>query len=359
MPIGRFTFGGPCCGCIIKIDDFHRADSGTPGAGYTVVSGTWPIASNQLTTASTNAVLVSTTTHSGSIYLQAVLETATSGDLIRLIIGYVDASNYYFAEIKVGDSSTGYARIYSRIAGVNTQLSQSITYPFYLDIARSELEICYNAATGRIAVISYGVVVNEADAGVGALTGDKFGLGTGATNASGIAFSLLQVLDVSADCQQCDGCAECDEAELPATLDATLAGYHTDSFYNWLAGTYTLAKITACVYEMTTTLTITCDCLPARPTAETHDITIRATVFKTAGVRKWMVEVFDAYLTCAVVIDPPPRPADQVWYLDNGSATSCIGSYGPTDITVDNLAHVGCPYTYTPLTYTPTCALAV
>lgn len=117
------------CGCVkceVFFDDFGDASI---DAGWSQESGSWSESSGVISTSSTNAVLAYDT-GGGSAVLRAstYVTPPTSGDVARLIIGYVDTSNYWFSEITAGGSGSGLFRLYFRSSGSNSlKVTASLT----------------------------------------------------------------------------------------------------------------------------------------------------------------------------------------------------------------------------------------
>jgi hypothetical protein len=109
---------------LLHKDTFTRADSatvpGTPdhGAAYTVNAGTWGISGNRLynVTTGNNRFFTNTgaTSHEASITIQ------TAGSQFFLIVGGVDASNYY----RIGVQFSTLLSVHKIIAGAQVTLAQ-------------------------------------------------------------------------------------------------------------------------------------------------------------------------------------------------------------------------------------------
>ncbi len=97
--------GCTCCDtdCVTFQDAFDRADDTDLGSDWTEVSGDWEIVSNALTTASTSAMAICTTTISGDQAVWITFTVDTLGDKFRIIMSYVDSSNYIALEVEAGD----------------------------------------------------------------------------------------------------------------------------------------------------------------------------------------------------------------------------------------------------------------
>jgi len=125
-----FWAGCPCCGtgvCPIGTDTFTRADEDpvSPSAWEERSGADWAVVSNTLRTATSNALLKYLVEQPSSVsehYVSVDVYGAT-GDQIRIIVDYVDDSNYHFVELTVGDPN-GCLALYKRVAGSNTLLTK-------------------------------------------------------------------------------------------------------------------------------------------------------------------------------------------------------------------------------------------
>ena len=161
-----------CCdpGCDIFTDLFTRADSPTVD-GWTVQHGTWEIDTNTLRTSSPSASIVSDTAHPDGIgegYVKASFN-AHDNDKLRLLIDWLDDSNYHFAQITVG--TNGCIELYRRAGGFNTLLTRNIINLDYTTTLTPELYF----GEGYITVELNSVKICKTTTTVG---GTKAGVGT-------------------------------------------------------------------------------------------------------------------------------------------------------------------------------------
>lgn len=127
----RFSPGCKCCGtlsgvCVIHSDDFT---TDLLGANWTIVSGTWAVAGGTLNCTAAgiivnNGTITGTPPRSQLVFDLSIL--TESGQAAGGVIGYLNASNYYYVEAKKESSTTTTGRYHVRafqvIGGVETQL---------------------------------------------------------------------------------------------------------------------------------------------------------------------------------------------------------------------------------------------
>lgn len=114
-----------CCSTACPIDADTFSTTNDPPTGWTEVSGSdWATNGSYLSTTTSNAVLKWNTQHPDAVSAAVVRVGAygANGDEIRVIVDYVDSSNYRFAQLTIGDPN-GCLALYERIAGSNTLLS--------------------------------------------------------------------------------------------------------------------------------------------------------------------------------------------------------------------------------------------
>ena len=220
--------GWPCCGCEICADDWTGIGDGTDvstgtACGWTEDAGSWSVTSNAVTTTSSSAILRSNTAHpdgTGEQSLSVSLKSSASNDLIRVIVGYVDSSNYHFAEVKTGAS--GYLKIFKRSAGSNTELDSISTTYFAAGTART-LTVCINDAQTTITATTPNTAVCGGYATTVPASADEFGLGTGGTVTGTVTFDDFTATSTASDCPDCDGC--CEFCTIPSELQVTQSGW--------------------------------------------------------------------------------------------------------------------------------------
>lgn len=164
---------GPECSCD-SCTISHSPDS--------VVSGSWSGAgTSSLSTSSSAGVVV--TTGQAKVTATAIQASATITPTNvteggRVILGYIDANNYHFVELRKG-STDGDLRIFQRSGGVDTQLGTTTTVTGYTSGSKKLCACYYNGTLFAIV----GAFVASAAATITAAS-SKAGVGTGSLTAS-------------------------------------------------------------------------------------------------------------------------------------------------------------------------------
>lgn len=212
-----FWAGCPCCGdCAICSDTWTGIADGTDvstgtNCGWTETAGSWSVASEAVTTTDTSAVLLSNTSQpdgTGEQTLTVDLKSSASNDLLRVIVGWVDSSNYHFVEVKIATS--GVIRLYKRSSGSNTLLT-SAAYTFATDTFFS-ITACLNDAQETFSASIDGTVIAHVQTTVPA-SAEQFGIGTGATLTGTATFDNFVAASTKDECPDCglSACGTCDE----------------------------------------------------------------------------------------------------------------------------------------------------
>ncbi len=215
--VGFFLPGCPCCGtCTIYSDTFNDL------SGWTQDAGSWSVSSNVATVSSTAAFLRCNTTNpdgTGKMQVQVQVKGTATGDLIRIIVAYVDSSNYHFAEMKWGTS--GYLRLYKRSSGSDTQLAtQTITYTNSTFVT---FTVCLTAALDYVYVFdSLGNAIGSTTTVPGSATG--FALGTGGTLTGTANFYIVTAASTAVTCPPCQQCGHCIVNTAALTYQAVITG---------------------------------------------------------------------------------------------------------------------------------------
>lgn len=223
-----------CC-CLISKDDFDRVDSSDLGSDWTEESGDWSIASQELAIGDANSLLVNTNESSGAtayVYVAGQLDTngGPSGQhRMRVVVDYVDSSNYHFAEIDVDWFGGGIAAINIgvRTSGSDTILT-SDTYADWLTVSTPfQVKVCLldgylvanviNASDSEMATTS-STITNK--------NGTMAGLAiVDAEDWTFTRFEWQKHDSESGGCPDCTGrCGSCNEAQdLPYTGSVILS----------------------------------------------------------------------------------------------------------------------------------------
>lgn len=179
------------------------------GAGdWNQLVGSWTIGSTSLSIASSGATAECNTSHpDGSPNTAVVVSVSCSAanDIVRILLAYVDSSNYLFAEWKCGNNGTGsggYLKTYKRVSGTDTLLnttladfSAGVTYTWNACVSNGNL---FSSQIGNIISSGGGVSVSVAS--------PFFALGTGGTVTGTVTFSSVTATRVESGCSKCMQC---------------------------------------------------------------------------------------------------------------------------------------------------------
>lgn len=245
-----FRFGvARCCCCSVFTDEFNRADSSSLGADWSEQAGNWEIASNELTTADSNALVrCEEATDAGSHYVTVTMSSDADMDQIRVIVDYVDDNNYHFAEVETG-ATNSILRLYSRVAGSNTQLGSDQTLAGIATGDDLAIKVCFSSGLLSAQVGPVNNYHQESSAGG---TGTKCGLATGLLAGDAVfdSFEIQTHKDTSESCPECGPvCNRCNEGSGPDHLKVVIAGATAVSFTNCcddFNGTFIVPAVNNC-----------------------------------------------------------------------------------------------------------------
>lgn len=249
---------GCCCStdpCAIASDDFSVDNL---AGGYDQRSGTWAVGAGVLSTTSGTALVVSNTASPvglTSIYCQVVVRLPDTTAIARLIVAYVDDSNYWFAEAKAG-ATNGTLKLFQRSGGVNTQRGTTQNVSSFQINEDWTVTLCYNGVT-MLAFIGIGtgvtaevgftsaVTVASTKAGVGVVSG----IGGSVTFDS---FLLERQREDSPTCKACGTCACC-TTSMPDQMQVEFNGFTNFTCTDCVAfnGVYILDKVSSCTLSYT------------------------------------------------------------------------------------------------------------
>ena len=231
---GGFLFPScTCCGtCDICSDAFTRGDgtdiSTGSDCGWTEVSGAWDITSNQLR-CTTAGVASCNTVHpdaDSTMVVEVDFKHNTLGSACDVIVGYVDANNYFYARYLINDASSTIA-IRKAVAGVHSQIAVATTSVSGVTMGVDTFytaKVCVNESLGITASLAGNAKIS---CGPQSITGDQCGLGC---NGSGTAtfdnFSFSYAYSATqTDCEQCTAaCPACDDNQAPTQVQVVLSG---------------------------------------------------------------------------------------------------------------------------------------
>lgn len=123
-----------CCGCLIRSDDFNRADANPPSGDWNVVGGEWRIFSNQLSHV-IEGVLLTTARQAAPTRAGAKYAISFSVDLIeaagdwKVICGYTSTGNFDWVHFAINAGGFVTPKFYRRSGGADTLLMDITTHP--------------------------------------------------------------------------------------------------------------------------------------------------------------------------------------------------------------------------------------
>jgi hypothetical protein len=215
-----------CCSsdtCTIFTDDFSTDQLATE---YTTSAGTWAVSGGKVTCTTASALITCDTTVTGgltAVFASVTFTPATTSDIGRLVIGYSDGNNYWFAEVQAG-AFHGTLKFFQRSAGTDTQKGATQTITGFQATETATIQMCYS--TGNVfAYVQAGASAAGVQAG-GTITiaGTKCGLGTGSGSSSCAFddFSFSKHYTDDPTCNFCNLlCNPCPD-KLPDTIEVTL-----------------------------------------------------------------------------------------------------------------------------------------
>lgn len=196
----------PCRTPCSVISDAFSTDT---SADWTEVDGALTIGSGVLTTTSATALFIHNTagtTGHGRVSVRA--KAGANSNAVRLIGSYVNADNYLFCELSFNSFGLASFKLFSRIAGSNTQIGSTYSAGTPGATNFHALELCWNGTEARGAL-------NGTARVVGIYNGVGIKAGVGAVLASGTATFDDFEFDVhktdNDECQKCESlCVLCE-----------------------------------------------------------------------------------------------------------------------------------------------------
>jgi len=221
------NWGNWCCHgeCWQWSDDFNRA---AIGADWTVVSGTWSIDTNVLEEVGTaGAVIVTTANVSPTPFHHRVTIlvdlTMAVGAKPRIIVNYVDASTYFYAEWeKTSAGNDGTLRLCSTTGGVLASLNTTMAE---ISPGWGRMSVCFNDELFAAEVVGlWGTqtdqVVYICDPGRYD-NGNKAGIGNGAAIEIRVdLFDIIEIWPPKTNCPEC--VCTCEGECIPHSLTGTI-----------------------------------------------------------------------------------------------------------------------------------------
>jgi hypothetical protein len=287
LSVSAFAFffaGCACCGlsCTFFSDAFTRADSTNIGSDWTEVSGDWSIASNTLSIVATTSAkaLCNTSTVALAHHVAVTIRFTNTSDLARVLLDYVNSTNFMYAEFKCGTVGSGHVRVGIVSAGVDTALATSVA------TFNTATNYAVTACVGQYGIKAVGNSITAKALRWHSQTGE-FALATGGTCAGTITFDTLTASILRPDCQACDvtaGCGGCvDTIPQEYQVDVALVADAHCTTCDLLNGTWFCGPppppslAVACRYIYTPTV---CEC----DTSETGNDSIQVDIGLTTSI---------------------------------------------------------------------------
>lgn len=233
MPVAFFFARGCCCGCSICSDNFGRSDGTdiTTGSacGWTEVSGSWSIASGELTNSDVGLVICNTNHPDSNI--TAIVEVdfkndTAGGKTVDVVVGYVDANNYYMARYTINGASSK-VEIIKRTGGADgAAIATSSAFTMNANTWYTA-KVCVTS-DGQIAA-RVDNITRVATITAQTITGTQVGMnikfGSSVTTFDNFVFSKSYNTDGATTCDGCEPlCARCTAGTVPLLVQLDLAG---------------------------------------------------------------------------------------------------------------------------------------
>jgi hypothetical protein len=222
-----FTPGGGCAGggchcesCTIFADDFaadHVNDD--PETTWSIESGTWTVSDGELSTSSSNALLIATTEYPGGGFHNHVIQVAlkaSTGNRSRIIFSY-DAGVYNYVEVYWNHTAS---YVYIKTSAGATIATSAIQH--YDDGSWYSFKVCVQATSATVNLNTSDYII----VGVVTSAATVCGLGTGSISAA-ILFESFVIGKHSDDMAGCPSCAVdcnmCSDGDGPYQFQLTIA----------------------------------------------------------------------------------------------------------------------------------------
>lgn len=220
----------PTCttGCIVFGDSFASALS---SCLWNQVSGSWSTSGGELLIPATGVLIALRPDPrvSGGIRAVATFNPATTSDKLQIIVDYLDASNYHFAEIQPG-ASNGTLKLFKRSGGSNTQIGSTATVTGLTTSTLPTLAVCWDGTVLQATVYLLGVAVQGLDRVTTAHGGKFAGIGSGAgSGATADNFGITILQDGCDDCPDAGTCCICLDQSAPKYLKLVVSGIVNDT----------------------------------------------------------------------------------------------------------------------------------
>ena len=218
-------YGGGCCcdtdSCSLFLDEFTVDNLATDYA----VTGSPTVSGGTLNFGGANELVICNTTVTETAVVVRAEFDAVSNDVLVLVISYVDASNYWYAQLSLGSAGPR-LRIYEKVAGVDTQRA-SVTNASFSSGSSGTLKFCYANGNVSASVLAGGGSVLDATSYAGTITtnGRKAGVGTGSSGSIAVTrFSIGKHSYTETGCDSCGFCAACTDGSVPFQVQVDIEG---------------------------------------------------------------------------------------------------------------------------------------
>lgn len=223
--------GCRCCGCPIQ----HGSNatwgvSTSTISDFTEVAGDWTInGSGVVQQTAADAILIADTaadTGQGMYVALACTDPGSNGSQVRAIVGYLDSSNYLYAQIERNATST--LKLYQVVAGVHTQLGSTRNLTGMTSIIA--LYACFSNGT-LTGSVEYDGGASDVQAERAAATapGLKAGFATGAVPSGTASLTTFEFerhhSDAEPNCPACFNlCTSCIDSRGPSNWKVVISG---------------------------------------------------------------------------------------------------------------------------------------
>ncbi len=248
--------GCTCCGtCEICRDSFTRADDTdisanivTPdtASGWTESSGTWDITSNQLVSTAPGIVICDDPHPDGDITMSVEVDFKhdTSGRTCDVLVGYVDANNYFYARYLVAGAS-GSVALRTVVAGVDSQVAISATVTININTTYAARVCVTDGGTISASLAGTQRVFSAPQS----MTGVSCGLGAsgaGTATFDNFVFTKGYKATTAEACPRCINCQAC-TGVAAEQYQIVVAGTQSGA----LDGTYIVSPHEVCLWRTT------------------------------------------------------------------------------------------------------------
>jgi len=254
---GHYPCSDCCADCEYFSDSFDRSDDTDLGADWTETAGAWEIASNKLSTASSDGICICGTDGVLSYVVRSSLLGGAVNDEWRVIFNYTDSNNYSYARVEFVFALTVQVKLVSVLSGVHTVEDTSSSFTHDIDVTPLSVQVCVHAGTANVSTgqgSGFAAMTARAAAAM-ATTSGTCGVGTGTNGATAVTFdnfSIQKHRTTQSGCPDCPfECSHCiddiasDAYQIVITGVVNAVGDTNCSEYN---GTWIVSPVDQCSY---------------------------------------------------------------------------------------------------------------